>query len=191
MVDKQMQTLLLALMGITILLMVAIAGLFLRMIQLQQTVMAAVAPLRGQAYGMDIADTAGIETGSDAPEFRLLDQEGRYVTSESSAGQETLLAFTSTRCPACKEMYPHIQAFSEKNEVVRVYVISYGSTEETQAIIDKYALSFPVLSWSDEVAEAYQVSAVPFFFFIDARGVVVNKGVANNFDQLVSLVTTK
>lgn len=191
MVDKQMQTLLVALIAITILLMVAIAGLFVRMIQLQQTVIAAVAPLRGQAPGTDIADTAGIETGSYAPEFRLLDQEGKSVTSESFAGQETLLAFTSTRCPACEEMYPHIQTFSERNEAVRVYMVSHGSTEETQVNIDKYALSFPILSWSDEVAEAYQISTVPFFFFIDARGVVVNKGVANNFDQLVSLVAMK
>lgn len=189
--DKQTNTLLQMLMGIVILLMIAIAGLFLRMIQLQQAVIKAMSPLQGQILDTNIAQSMGIKIGAKAPGFSLLDLQGNNTTFDSFEGQEVLLAFSSTHCPACKVMYPHIKTFSEQHKTVQVIMISLGSVEESQAIVAEYSLSFPVLLWSDEVAEAYRVSGVPFFFYIDAESMIMNKGSASTADALASLITKK
>ena len=109
MAESKTDVLILMLMGIVILLMVTIVGLFLRMNQLQREVLAALAPLRIEAIGQEL----GLEIGTPAPTFTLPDTAGQMVSLDDFTGQKVLLAFSSTHCPACKEMYPHLEAFSE------------------------------------------------------------------------------
>jgi len=59
MAESKSDVLILMLMGIVILLMVAIIGLFLRMNQLQREVLAALAPLQIEAIGQEL----GLEVG--------------------------------------------------------------------------------------------------------------------------------
>jgi len=103
------EVLLLLLTGIVLLLMVAIIGLFLRMNQLQREVLAALEPLR------PAQPPAGLSPGTQAPAFTLPDLSGRSISLEALAGRKVLLAFASPRCPACREMYPHLRAFAEEH----------------------------------------------------------------------------
>ncbi|MCK4451710.1 MAG: redoxin domain-containing protein [Anaerolineae bacterium] len=185
--SKLPTALLLMLMGIVILLMVAIIGLFLRMNQLQREVLAALAPLQARAMGQEM----GLEVGTEAPDFTLLDTNGSMVSLGGFAEQRVLLAFSSTHCSACKEMYPHLKAFSESREDVQVVMISQGSVEENQRLVQEQGFAFPVLTasgWDDEVMLDYQVPGVPFFYVIDEEGIIANAGFANTLEQLEALV---
>ena len=185
--SKLPTALLLMLMGIVILLMVAIIGLFLRMNQLQLEVLAALAPLQARAMGQEM----GLEVGTEAPDFTLLDTNGSMVSLGGFAEQRVLLAFSSTHCSACKEMYPHLKAFSESREDVQVVMISQGSVEENQRLVQEQGFAFPVLTasgWDDEVMLDYQVPGVPFFYVIDEEGIIANAGFANTLEQLEALV---
>jgi len=178
--------LLLMLMTIVILLMVVIVGLFLRMNQLQQEVLAALQPL--QAMHESDGRPRGLEVGEKAPDFRLLDTKGQIIALEDFTGQKVLLTFSSVRCPVCTERYPELRFFSEQHRSVQVVMISMGSLEENQQLVEEQGLSFPILMWEDAVAREYQVPGTPFFYVIDEEGVIVNADFANTLEQLEALV---
>lgn len=88
-------------------------------------------------------------------------------------------------------MYPHLRAFSENRPDVQVVMISQGSAEENQQLVEAQGFAFPVLPVSgldDEVMVDYQVPGTPFFYVIDGEGAIVNKGFANPLEQLKELV---
>jgi len=183
--EDHVETLLLMLMGIVILLMVAIIGLFIRMNQLQSRVLAALGPLQA-----GVGQQMGLEVGAQAPDFTLPDATGQMVSLEDFAGQRVLLAFSSTHCRACMEMYPHLRAFSESQPDVQVVMISQGSTEENRQLAQVQGFAFPVLpvlDWGDRVMVDYQVPGTPFFYVIDREGVIANRGFANTLEQLKEL----
>ncbi|MDY7078420.1 MAG: TlpA disulfide reductase family protein [Chloroflexota bacterium] len=187
MIESKTDVLLLMLMGIVIMLMVAIIGLFLRMNQLQQAVLAALASSQA---GMPEQEM-GLEIGTQAPDFTRSDTNGTTVSLEAYAGQKVLLAFSSTHCSACKEVYPHLKAFSESRGGVQVVMMSEGSAEENRQLVQTRGFAFPVLpvlDWEDEVMLDYQVPGMPFFYVIDGERVIVNASFANTLEQLEALV---
>jgi len=189
MAESKTDVLILLLMGIVILLMVAIIGLFIRMNQLQSQVLAALAPLRIEAIGQEM----GLKVGTEAPDFTLPDTTGGMVSLDDFAGQRVLLAFSSTHCPACMEMYPHLRAFSENRPDVQVVMMSQGSADENQQLVEAQGFAFPVLpvlDWDKKVMVDYQVPGTPFFYVIDGEGMVINKGFANTLEQLKELIQT-
>jgi hypothetical protein len=80
--ETRLEVLLLLLMGIVILLMVAIIGLFIRMNQLQSQVLAAMGSFQAEAIGLEI----GLEVGTQAPDFTLPDTAGQMVSLDDFAG---------------------------------------------------------------------------------------------------------
>jgi len=182
MAESKTNVLILLLMGIVILLMVAIIGLFLRMNQLQSQVLAALGSL--QAMRMP----EGLEIGMKAPDFTLPDTSGQMVSLDDFAGQRVLLAFSSTQCPGCIETWPHLRAFSGREKDVQVVMISRGSAEENRRLAEEQGFDFPVLSWDDAVARDYQVPGTPFFYVIDENGVIANADFANTLEQMEALV---
>ena len=180
--QSRTETLLLVLMTIVLLLMVAIGGLFFRMTQLQREVLAALQPFQA------VEPPAGLAEGSPAPAFTLSDPAGQAVSLADFAGQRLLLVFASPHCPACREMYPHLKAFSETHPDMRVVMVSNGTVEENRQLVEEQGFDFPVLGWEDDVAGAYRVPGTPFSYVIDGAGMVVNARFAGSLEQLEALV---
>ncbi len=180
--ETRTQVLLLMLMGVVILLMVAIVGLFIRMNQLQREVLAALAPLQA------MRGPQGLEIGTEAPAFTLPDAAGQMVALGDFAGQKVLLVFSSMKCPACTEVWPHLKTCGERVGDVQVVMISHGTVEENRQLMEEQGFDFPVLTWDDGVFEDYQVPGTPFFYVIDGEGVIANAGFAGTLEQLEALV---
>jgi peroxiredoxin Q/BCP len=176
--------LLLMLTGIVLSLMVAIIGLFVRMNQLQEAVLAALAAPPAGATMQDV----GLEVGTPAPALILPDPDGTPISLADFAGRRVLLVFSSVSCPACTEMYPHLRAFSEAHREVQVVMVSRGAAEENRALVEEQGFAFPVLMWEDGVAQEYRVPGTPFFYVVDGEGVIANKGFGNTQAQLEALV---
>ena len=85
MAESKTDVWILMLMGIVILLMVANIGLFIRMNQLQNQVLAALEPLRAMRMPQ------GLEIGAKAPDFTLPDTEGRTVSLKGLCREESAL----------------------------------------------------------------------------------------------------
>ncbi|MGC8947585.1 MAG: TlpA family protein disulfide reductase [Anaerolineae bacterium] len=177
-----MEVLLLLLTGIVLLLMVALIGLFLRMEQLQREVLAALAPLR------QAREPSGLPPGMKAPAFALPDLSGQSVSLDALAGQGVLLVFASPRCPACREMYPHLGTFARKHPEVAVVMVSLGSGEENREVAREQGFAFPVLEGDEEVMTAYRVPGVPYFYVLDGEGVILRSGFAVREEEIAALV---
>ena len=187
MTDTRANTLLLMLMAIIILLMITIAGLFLRMNQLQRQVLAA---LSSELVGVPAQDV-GLPVGTAAPDFTLPDLTGKSVALKNFAGKPVLLIFSSTTCPACQKTYPHLKAFSEARRDIQVVMISRGTAEENQTMVAAQGFGFPVLAWDDAVAQRYQAPGTPFFVVVDGQGVITANGFANTQAELDRLVANQ
>jgi len=183
MLDNKTNTLLLMVMGIVILLMIAITVLFLRMTQLQRTLIAVLGLPQAQASSA-YEEARGLEVGTTAPAFTLSNLEGQETSLTDFQEQQVLLAFTSSQCPPCQQMYPHLQAFSERKANVQIVMITLGSVEENQQLVVEHGFDFPVLLWEEEMANTYRISSTPFFYVVDPQGVITGKGVANTLQQL-------
>jgi methylamine dehydrogenase accessory protein MauD len=181
MAETRTDFLILILMGIIILLMVSITGLFIRMNQLQSRVLAALEPFQA----MRIPE--GLEVGSKAPDFTLTEIEGREVSLKDFSGRKVLLVFSSVGCPACVEIFPELKEFEERNPDVQVVMVSQGTDEENRMLVEEEGFGFPILEWEDVVAREYLLPGTPFFYVIE-EGVIVGKGFANTLEQLEELV---
>lgn len=102
-----------------------------------------------------------LETGTKAPEFKLLNQAGKEVSLADYRGKKVILYFYSkdntAGCTkqACSfaELYPD---FREKN--AEVIGISKDTVESHRKFAEKYGLPFTILADPDRVAiEAYDV----------------------------------
>lgn len=185
--NEKTNTLLLMLMGIIALLMIAIIGLFVRMNQLQNQVLASLTSLQTREV-----QEMGLEIGTQAPNFTLTDVNGSMISLEDFAGREILLGFSSIQCPACAQMYPHLDVFSRYRHDVQVLLISLGSLEQNQQLAEAQGFIFPVLTLTQddlEVGQDYQVPGTPFFYVINGQGVVCNVDFANTQDHLESLMS--
>ena len=103
-------------------------------------------------------------------------------------GHRLLLAFTSVSCSACQEIFSDIGVFSEENSEIAVLVICRGSEEENRDLEIEQDFNIPVLSWSNEVAEAYSIPGTPYFYVVDKYGRIENSGFAGSIEQILEIV---
>ena len=109
------------------------------------------------------------------------------VSLEDFVGREVLLLFSSIQCSACAEMYPYLGVFSQRHPDVAVLMLSRGSAEENQSLVEAQGYAFPILAWDNAVARDYQIPGVPFCYVIDGEGMIANAGFANTLEQLEAL----
>lgn len=171
--------------SINIFLMVANAGLFLRMNRLQNAVLTAIQSSPANTTAREIE--MGLEPGSPVPAFTLPDTAGQTVSLDELNEQKILLIFFSHQCSACINVLSHLKAFNESETSVQMVMISKGSVEQNQQLATELGNSVPILTWEEATVGVYEVPFTPFFYVID-KGVVANKGPVSSLEQLENLV---
>jgi peroxiredoxin Q/BCP len=100
-----------------------------------------------------------IETGAQAPDFTLPDQDGNPVTLSELSGRNVVLYFyPKADTPGCTKqacgVRDHSSDYAAANAVV--LGISHDPVASLRAFADKYGLAFTLLSdEGDEVKRAY------------------------------------
>lgn len=172
------------LMATVVVLLVANLGLFLRVNQFQERVLRAV---EGVAVASGPALPAGLEAGTPAPAVSLQTPAGDPVSLDDFQGSPVLVMFSSVSCPACQEMVPELSRFEARNPDLPLLVISRGTPDENRALVADNGLGATVAQWEDEVARRYRVPGTPFFYFVDAGGVIRRSGFAISAAELEDL----
>lgn len=120
------------------------------------------------------------EQSSIAPDFTVLDYNGREVSLSNYKGKPTVLNFWATWCYYCKEEMPDFdKAYKENPNVQFLMVNATDGYQETMEQAKKYyedsGFSFPVFFDTQMSAvNAYGVSGFPATVIIDEEGNVVN-----------------
>lgn len=127
-----------------------------------------------------------------APEFTLVDLEGRSVNLSDFRGKYVFLNFWGTNCRYCVAEMPNIQKLYEKyGNDVAIVGINIGEKPETvKNFMEKNGYNFPILLDRDgEVSAQYLVRYIPTTYIISPQGEVVTRVVqAMHYSEMENLL---
>ena len=112
-----------------------------------------------------------------APQFQLTDINGNWVRLAELKGQYVLLDFWATWCGPCKQTMPLLDKWNRENNKHNVRVFSVNVWEKNQDTVDEFMkinnYSMELLYGNNELAQAYEVSGIPYICLIDKNGNIV------------------
>jgi len=114
--------------------------------------------------------------GELAPQFTLLDVDGRATKLSDFRGKTVVLNFWATWCIPCRQEFPELATLYDTN-AARGLVVLGVDLQEDPAPVRKFAAefnaSFPIVIDSNgSVARQYQLIGPPTTFFIGPDGVL-------------------
>jgi peroxiredoxin len=112
------------------------------------------------------------KTSMNAQDFTLTSLDGESITLSALKGNVVLIDFWATWCPPCRNSIPHFSSLYEKYKDQGFIVLGI-STEDQQTLINfrnSNYISYPILLGNKDVAQAYDVQAIPKTIFIDKKG---------------------
>lgn len=130
--------------------------------------------------------------GKPAPDFALLDLEGKEVRLSSFVGKPVVLEWFNPSCPFVKAAHTEgslVDAAARLTEKGVVYLgINSGAVgkqghgkEVNQAGKETFKLAHPILlDESGEVGHLYGATNTPHIFVVDESGILVYRGAVDN-----------
>jgi peroxiredoxin len=116
-----------------------------------------------------------LEAGSRAPEFQLMDLEGRKQSLQTLLGRgPVLLAFFKVSCPVCQMTFPFLERLHKGGSGVAILGVSQDKAADTRRFNAEFGVTFPTLveEAGYTVSNAFGLSSVPSLFVIEPDGVV-------------------
>jgi thiol-disulfide isomerase/thioredoxin len=129
--------------------------------------------------------------GKTAPQFTLVDVNGKKVSLSQFKGHPIVMNFWATYCGPCRLEMPWFQQLEGKYQAQGLVVLGLDQDEgmATKEIADaakKVGVSYPILLPDDKVASSYQLGDyLPETIYIDKSGKIVDQTVgAHSKDEL-------
>ncbi len=127
---------------------------------------------------ISLGKTPSPRQGFPAPDFTLVNLAGEQVNLVDFRGKVVLVNFWASWCPPCKAEMPAFEALQQAYRGEDLVILAVNTTYQddlsaAQQFVADNGLTFPVLLDPDgQVANAYQVLAMPSSFFIDRAGII-------------------
>ncbi|MEH7086201.1 thiol-disulfide oxidoreductase ResA [Neobacillus drentensis] len=119
-----------------------------------------------------------VAVGAQAPDFALVDMQGKKHKLSDYRGQGVFLNFWGTWCPPCKKEMPYInnQYHQYKDKGVQVLTVDIQESElAVNQFAERLKLDFPIMIDTDkEVMNTYGIDPLPATFLINKNGEVVD-----------------
>ncbi len=118
----------------------------------------------------------GEKTSIYAPDFSLLDTNGKRICLSDLRGKAVILDFFSVSCQACARLIPNLEQIYNKykNHGLVVLGINLDFLPNPSILSDfakKEKISYPVLIGNNEIVMQYGgISVLPYVVFIDRNG---------------------
>ncbi|MCY9693393.1 TlpA family protein disulfide reductase [Paenibacillus alginolyticus] len=118
--------------------------------------------------------------GYKAPDFNLKALDGNTYSLKNMEGKPVIINFWASWCGPCQTEAPELAELYDKyKKDLEIYAVNltFDDTEEdAKAFVEKYGYHFPVLvDDSPNTASLYQVHPIPTTFFVNRKGIIVDK----------------
>lgn len=136
------------------------------------------------SFAQQVADMKALAKGSVAPGFTLSTPQGEEVSLSSYQGNYVLVDFWAAWCKPCRMENPNLvemyQAY--KDQGFEILGISLDQNDEPwiEAIEKDELIWTQVRDVDNEVAETYQVQAIPANYLLNESGEIVAKNLRGN-----------
>ena len=114
-----------------------------------------------------------------APDFSLVDRDGKTWTLSELKGQVVFVNFWATWCPPCREEMPALQRLYTslpKDKFKMLAILNKDKPEVADIFAAKLGLTMPILDDQDNrVGPKYGLTGLPETFIIDKQGVLKAK----------------
>ena len=135
----------------------------------------------GRDIRVKLAKDAKTAIGSKAPNFSAPTPGGEELALNDVLGKATILDFWAAWCKPCRAENPNIVKLYDKYKEQGLSIM--GVSLDRRAEDWKKAIADDGLEWHqvsnvryfDEIAELYNVSAIPATFILDEQGIIVAK----------------
>ena len=141
---------------------------------------------------------ATADVGTVAPDFRLLDTDGRPVTLSALRGQAVVLFFGSLHCPKTADYNDRIDRLAKRyaaDSRVKFLALDVptagdaadAENERVRVRVDANVVGRPFPTLLDDhaaVAARYSATDTPLFVIVDPRGVVAYRGAFDDSQDL-------
>jgi len=161
----------------------------------QQQLTAAQRQLTVAQQQLDIIKNGGVSTGTDAPDFTLICNDGSTITLSSLHGSKVILSFWSASCPYCRKENSIVQQMHVKYPsvpILRVAGTALGPVDPdaVREYLKDNGFTFTVpLDSTGQVDTLYGISGVPTTIFLDSNGIIrqLQKGAFDDLSQLETM----
>ena len=125
------------------------------------------------------------ESEGPASDFTISRFDGGELTLSELQGSVVVLNFWASWCLPCRQEMPAFESIYQEYKdrgVVFVGVAVSDVESEARAFAELMGVSYPLgMDSTGEIAEAYQIQALPTTYFIDQEGTITKKitGLAN------------
>ena len=117
--------------------------------------------------------------GKPAPDFTLVDRQGKTWTLSQLKGQVVFINFWATWCPPCREEMPSMQrlyTIVPKESFVMLAVLENDDPARGDSFAARAGLTMPILvDQEKKVWPTYGLTGVPETFIVDKQGVIREK----------------
>ena len=130
------------------------------------------------------------QVGTSAPEFSLMDVNGKVVALKHFTGKVVFLDFWAPWCDPCREELPKLDTLYKKynNDGFEVIGIDIDDSEKLEAeFLQKVPVAFTILiDKKSAIRREYSVRTLPTAFIIGRDGVIryVHMGFGKEFLQM-------
>ncbi len=119
------------------------------------------------------------EVGQPAPDFTLVDRNGKTWTLSELKGQVVFVNFWATWCPPCREEMPSMQrlyTMLPQDKFKMLAVLNRDDPALADNFTGKFGITMPILDdQSNTVGQKYGLTGVPETFIVDKQGVLREK----------------
>lgn len=150
----------------------------------------ALGALRQQGFSqsMNPSISDGPEIGEQAPPLSAKDQDGNRISLDDFQGRRRLLAFVSPGCSACTGTIKAINTYLEGKQDFAVLVIGGTRREQNKVFAETSHSRVPILTLDTDTADSYRIRGFPLVLILDTKGIVIAKGIVNEYQHLQSLI---
>ena len=118
-----------------------------------------------------------LQEGSVAPDFHLMDSEGRWHSLHDFRGKYVLLDFWGTWCAACQMALPELKEFAARNSTntVVISLACFDNERRWRACIAKNGMNWVniLVPESSDILNKYAISKFPTTVYISPEGEVM------------------